>query len=178
MAVTHQKSAVITGLDTVPPTYPTAGEGAPGYVRSVKGSVVAVAADSVDTTYRLVRVPSNACIDSVVISSDAQGAGAVDVGVYYPTIGRTGLPDLAANAIDRDFFASAVDLSAAVVATDITFEAGGTAGYAKAEYNTPLWSALGLASDPGGFFDIVATVTTTAVTTGTGTIALRVNYSM
>lgn len=178
MAVSHLKSTPITNLDATPAVQNTAGEGAPGYVRSVKGSVVAIAADSVDTTYRLVRVPSNAQIDSVVISSDAQGAGAVDVGVYYPTIGKTGLPDLAANAIDRDFFASAVDLASAVVATDITFEAGGTTGYAKSEYNTPIWQALGLTTDPGGFFDIVATVTTTAVTTGTGTIALRVNYSM
>jgi hypothetical protein len=39
-----------------------------------------------------------------------------------------------------------------------------------------LWDALGLTSDPGGFFDIVAVVHTTAITTGTGKIYLACEY--
>ena len=39
-----------------------------------------------------------------------------------------------------------------------------------------LWEALGLASDPGGWFDIVATVVTTAVTTGTGIMTLEAEF--
>lgn len=176
MAISHLKSPTVTNLDATPAVQNTAGEGGPAYLRSVEGYVTAVAADSVDTTYRFARVPSNCVVKSVVISSQAQGAGKIDVGLYYPTIGRTGLPDLAANAIDQDFFATVVDLAAAVVSSDVTFQAG--AGNTQAKWNMPLWQAAGLASDPGGFFDIVGTVKTTAVTTGTGIIGCRTTYAI
>lgn len=176
MAVSHLKSPSITDLDATPAVAQTAGEGGPGYVRNVSGYVTTVAADSIDTTYRFVRVPSNAVVKKVRLSSAAQAAGAVDVGVYYPTIGKTGLPDLAANAIDQDFFASAVSVAAASAWTDVTNEAAGAnASYLISEINIPLWQAAGLTTDPGGFFDIVATVTT-AITTGAALIGLDVDY--
>lgn len=175
MAVEHVKSTPITDLDATPAVAQTAGEGGPGYLRSVEGFLTVPASASIDSTFRFVRVPTNAVVKQVLATSAAQAAGEVDIGVYYPTIGKTGLPDLAANAIDQDFFASAYSWAAASAPTDVTFEAG--AGNLRSEWNTPLWSALGLTSDPGGFFDIVATVTT-AVTTGTGIAGLRVVYEM
>lgn len=175
MAVEHVKSTPITDLDTVPAVPQTAGEGGPGYLRSVEGYVTVPASSSIDSTFRFVRVPTNAVIKNVRQTSGAQTDGSWDVGVYYPTIGRTGLPDLAANAIDQDFFASAVASDAATGVTDITFEAG--AGYLRSEWNLPVWQALGLTSDPGGFFDIVATVTE-AVTTGAAILAIQVVYEL
>lgn len=175
MAVEHVKSTPVTNADAQPPVANTVGEGAPGSLREVSGFVTVPASSSVDSTFRFVRVPTNAVIKAVVITSVDQGSsGDVDIGVYYPTTGRTATADLAANAIDQDFFASAVDINAAALApTDVTFEAG--AGYTRSEWNTPLWEALGLPSDPGGEgFDIVGTLTE-AVDTG-GVLAVSVRY--
>lgn len=174
MALLHIKSTPIQNSDQPTIIVPNAaGAGAKGYVDEVTGSLVPVAADFVDSTYRFVRVPTNAKIKRIRIASQAQGAGKVDVGVYYPTTGPTALPDLAANAISQAFFASDVDLASLVQPTDITNESG---TYTIDKWNLPLWLALGLASDPGGYFDIVGTVHTTAITTGGGIAGLSVEF--
>lgn len=174
MALEHVKSTPVSNLDAIPVVPNTAGEGGPNYLREVSGYVTVPAAANVDSTLRCVRVPTTAIIKSLVIESEAQGAGKVDVGVYYPTTGKTGVADLAANAVDQDFFASVVDLAAAVVPTDIVNESGTNT---LDKRNQPLWQAVGLTSDPGGYFDIVATVKTTAVTTGTGKLGLSARYT-
>lgn len=176
MAVDHVKSTPITNLDASPAVANTAGEGAPTPLKSVDGYVTAVASSSVDATYQLVRVPSNCKVKNVIIESEAQTAGKFDIGVYYATDSEGGRPTalLAAAAISQAFFASAVDCAAAVVPTDITNESG---TYTLDKRSKQLWDALGLTSDPGGYFDIVATVVTTAVTTGTGKLGLRVAYA-
>ncbi len=174
MAVEHVKSTPVTNLDATPAVPSTTGEGGKGYLVEVSGYVTVPASASADSTFRFVRVPTTAKIKAVVASSEAQAAGTVDIGVYYPTIGRTGVADLAANAIDQDFFAAVYSYAAASAPTDVTYQAG--AGNLRSEINTPLWQALGLTSDPGGFFDIVATVKTTAITTGTGVATLSVRY--
>lgn len=175
MAVDHVKSTPITNADAVPAVANTAGEGGPAPLKSIDGYATAVAASSVNATYQLVRVPSNAKIKSIFLESEAQAAGAFDLGVYYATDGEGGKPTslLAANAISQALFASAVDCSGAV-ATDVTNESG---TYTLDKRTQPLWQAAGLSSDPGGFFDIVATVKTTAVTTGTGKIGVRVTFT-
>lgn len=173
MAVDHVKSTPITNLDATPVVMNTNGEGGAGSLINVSGSSTAVASSSADSTYRFVRVPSTAKIKQVIITSQAQTAGKLDIGVYYPTTGRTATADLAANAIDQDFFATDVDCASAVQPTDITNESG---TYTINKWNQPLWQAVGLSSDPGGYFDIVGTVHTTAVTTGTGIWGLSVNY--
>lgn len=172
MAVNHLKSTPISNADALIIVPNPVGGGAPGPKREVTGSVVAGAGDSINSTYRFARVPTNAKVKQIRISNQAQAVGAMDVGVYYPTTGPTGLPDLAANAISQALFASAVDLSAAINATDITNESG---SYTIDKWNQPLWQAAGLTSDPGGFFDIVGTLTT-AVTTGTGIVGLSVEF--
>lgn len=175
MAVEHVKATPVSNSDATPIVANTVGVGAPGELREVSGFVTVPASSSIDSTFRLVRVPTNAKIKSVAITSAAQTAGRVDIGVYYPTTGKTAVADLAANAIDQDFFASIVEIGdAAIGLTDVTFEA--EAGYIRSEINTPLWQALGLTQDPGGFFDIVATVVNEAVTTGLGVLAASVRY--
>lgn len=174
MALQHVKSTPITNADAVPVVPSTTGEGAPGYSREVTGSVTGVASSNADSTYRMVRLPTTAKVKQVRITSQAQTAGKVDLGVYYPTTGRTGLADLAANAIDQDFFATDVDLASAVQPTDVTNESG---TYTIDKWNQPLWQAVGLTSDPGGFFDLVATVHTTAFdAAATGIFGLSVRY--
>lgn len=174
MSVEHVKSTPITNLDASPVLLNTAGEGGMGYLREVSAAVSMPASSSADSTFRYVRVPTTAKIKSVAFTSAAAGgSAATDIGVYYPTTGKTGVADLVANAIDRDFFATAVVTSSAIPLTDVTFEAG--AGYLRSEINTPLWQALGLTSDPGGFFDIVASLTVAVDVAATET-AMSVQY--
>lgn len=177
MAVDHVKSASITNLDASPSVANTAGEGAAGFLKHVQDSAVAVASSSVGATYQLVRVPSNAKVKHLYFQSAAQGAGTFDIGVYYGTGPNNGPAAasalLAAAAIDQDFFASAVDCASAVARADMVNES--TVNTA-AKRNQPLWEALGLTADPKCWFDIVATVVSVAVTTGTGIMTAEAEF--
>lgn len=175
MSVDHVKSIPITNLDSSPIVAITAGEGGAAPLKTIDGYVTTVASSSVDATYQIVRLPSNAKVKSVYLEAGAQGAGAFDIGVYYATDGEGGQPKalLAAAAISRALFASAVDCASAVT-TDVTNESG---TYTLDKRVMPLWQAAGLTSDPGGYFDIVMTVTTTAVTTGATKVGLRVTFT-
>lgn len=173
MAVEHVKSTPISNAEATPPVANLTGAGAAGYLREIGGYITAPASASVDSTFRAVRLPSTVKVKAIVINSQAQAAGKVDIGVYYPTAGPGAVADLAANAIDQDFFATAVDLASAVQPTDVTNESG---TYTPAKQLQPLWQAIGLSADPRCMLDIVMTVVTTAVTTGTGQTGLSVRY--
>lgn len=176
MAVENLKATAITNLDATPVVIPTVGEGAPGFLRTIDGYVTISASASAASTYKLVRLPSNAKVKSVYAESEAQGAGKINLSVYYSdsTVDGTqpALQGIIVPTTGDQFFASDIDLTSAV-STDATNESG---NYTLAKRQLPLWSALGLTTDPGGFFDIVAVVHTTAVTTGTGKTGIRVNY--
>jgi hypothetical protein len=180
MAVDHVKSAAITSLDgaTPPVAAVTGGQGQGNYLKEVSGYATAVASSSADATYQLVRLPSAAKVKEIIFESAAQTAGKFDLGVYYATDGRSGPSKvtalLAAAAIDQDLFAVEIDCAAAVAPTDVTNESG---SYTIDKRIQPLWQAAGLSSDPGGYIDIVATVKTTAVTTGTGRFGISVRYT-
>jgi hypothetical protein len=176
MSVDHVKSTFITNLDASPVVPNTAGEGGPAPLKYNDGYATAVASSSADATYQLVRVPSNCKVKRIVFESQAQGAGKFDLGLYYATDGLGGKPNalLAAAAIDQDFFAAVIDCASAVLPTDVTNQ---SLTYTFAKRDQPLWQAVGLSADPGGNFDIVATVKTTAVTTGTGVFGIGVSYT-
>ena len=173
MAVEHVFSTPITNETSVPAVANSTGQGAAGELREVSATATFLASSSQNSTYRYVRVPTNAKVKSVKFASEAQAAGTVDIGVYYPTIGKTAKADLAANAIEQNYFADAIAVTSASALTEMLGDAG--SGWNPSEINTPLWQALGLSSDPGGFFDIVGTIDT-AVTTGTGRTCLSVRY--
>lgn len=178
MTVDHVKSTPVTNLDATPRVPMAAGEGAPGYLQWTEGYATALASSSVDATYQLVRLPSNAKVKQIIFDSEAQTAGKFDIGGYYATDGSkidaaTAL--LAAAAIDQDRFATAIDCAAAVVRTDILNESGTVAWNLRGKM---LWEMLGLTADPACNIDIVATVVTTAVTTGTGKFGIAVGFTM
>lgn len=176
MAVDHVKATGITNSDSSPRVANSTGIGAAAELKFIDGYATAVASSSADATYQLVRVPSDAIIKAIAFASEAQGAGKFDIGCYYATDGSkadaaTSL--LAAAAIDQDFFASAIDCASLVAETLITNE---STSYTLAKQQQPLWQALGLTTDPKCNIDIVATVVTTAVTTGTGKFGIKVWY--
>lgn len=181
MGTSHLKSASITNLDATPVVANTSGQGAKATLRQVNGFVTAVAADAAGSTYQLARVPSNAVVKHLFFESEAQGAGKVQIGVYYSdsTVDGTAAANqgVVVPTTGVDFFASDVDCSSAVNAADYVGGGGTTTRNNLSLRNKELWDALGLTSDPGGFFDIVATVHTTAVTTGTGRLGASVIYA-
>ena len=177
MAVETLKSTSITSLDTVPVSALTAGMGGAGAVMECGDYVTVSASASTTSTYKLARVPTNAKVKAVVFESEAQGAGKFDLSVYYSSSTVDGTAPAVQGIIvpttGAAFFASAIDCASLVVPTNVINE---STSNTLAKRNQPLWQALGLTSDPGGFFDIVAVCVTTAVTTGTGKMGVRVQY--
>jgi hypothetical protein len=176
MTVFHVKSTPVTNADAVPVTANTAGEGGSAPLKVAEGSAVVTAAASIDSTIQLVRVPSTAKIKMLNFETAAQTAGQIDIGVYYATDGLGGRPLtlLASQAVDQDFFASAVIVTAAVTITNVTNE---STTYTVDKRVQPLWQAAGLTVDPGGNLDIVATVVAVDITTGAGRMGLTAYYT-
>jgi len=168
------KSANITGLDASPPTKLAAGQGSPAHIKEVSGSVTTTTNKTSGSTYRLVRLPTTACVKHVFLNSGAMSTStAMDFGVYYAddTSEYTDTNNAGA-VVDQDFFASAVDVSSAVKDTEITNESG---TYTIDKRIQPLWQAVGLSADPGGFFDIVGT--NTATITAGALLGISVNFT-
>lgn len=164
MAVANTKSTYITNADATPLVLNNPRIGG-AFVRSAVGFIEVAAADDDGSVYRMVRVPSNARIETIEVASDGiTGGTAYDIGVY-----KTAADGGA--AVDDDIFASALDLSSASAFTDRTYEATAT-NIDKVEKE--LWQLLGLSADPGIMYDICLTGDT--VGTGAGTLALRVRY--
>ena len=175
----HLKSTAITNLDALPYVPVTGGQGAKAYEYTVEGYVIPLAADATGSTYQLVRVDSDSILKSVDFRSEAQGAGKFDLSVYYSdsTIDGTAVANqgLVVPTTGASFISGDIDCSSAVGPTN---ELGSnSAGWNMSMWNQPLWLALGLTSDPGGKFDIVAVCHTTAVTTGTGRLGVSVRYT-
>lgn len=166
MAVVNLKASAITNSDATPPVLnnPTVQH---QFLRESVGTLEAGNGDSIGSTYRLVRVRSNARISAVVLLNDALGVGAAaDVGIY-----RTA--DDGGAVVDADLFASAAAVADASAGTDVTHESG---VFGVEDVEQPLWQALGLAADPGVDYDIVATLT--AATAAAGTVSAKVRYVM
>jgi hypothetical protein len=141
-----------------------------GVIREAVGFVTTNSDDSIGSTYRICRVPSNARITQILGSQDvgSASAGIADVGVYQ-TAANGGA------VVDADFFASAWDFNVLGDChnVDITHEAG--AGFLVNEDEKYLWEALGLSTDSNREYDIVLTLTE-AIATGATVVGLKVRY--
>lgn len=120
------------------------------------------------STYRMLRVPSNAFDIQVWVAADDLGTtGLANIGIYKET-------NAGGAVVDADFFASAVDFKTAATArTDVTYEAG---VYTIDDVGKPLWEALGLSADPGINYDI--TLTTTEAFQAAGTMTMWAEWSV
>lgn len=140
-----------------------------GRAMVAKSEATVSATQSSGDTVRMVRVPSNARIDAVLLSTaDATTAGAVNIGVWQTA-------DNGSTVVDADLFASALALTGGPFnRSDQTFESG---EYTYAEACKPLWEVLGLSADPQREYDIVCEVSTTGNGMGTS-LMLEVHYSV
>lgn len=160
------KSTLITNRDATPLVL-NSSYLAESNVQQAIAQIACTTAKTTGSTYRMCEVPSNCRLSSVMLACDALGASTTfDVGVYRNT--KDG-----GAAVSQAFFASAVDVSAALAETNITNESGTNT---IAKQNKQLWDAVGLTSDPGGTLDIVITTTAT-INTG-GNIQIKVSYVM
>jgi len=164
MAVVAVKSTLITNADATPVVFNSPRvDGGPERVAVATADITS--GDSIASTYRMFRVPSNAVM--------------TDLKIYSPDIGTTTIADIGLYAadggavVDADFFASALSLKdGALNGTDVLHEA---AVFTIANSGKELWSALALTSDPGVFYDV--TLTLTAAADATGTVKLLGRYT-
>jgi hypothetical protein len=176
MAIETLKTTPIAAMDAQPPLFPTIGEGAAGHLKSVNAHVVASAGVTLGSTYRMVRVPTNAKIKRVFLTNAAQGAtGNVDIDVAFSdSPGESQQFQQFAGgiiqtpAVDNKLFGSAVAITAAQKNQDQTFANTFTTDH----QNLPLWQVLvqlgttQFSTDPGGYFDIVLKTTSTLANGG------------
>lgn len=142
------------------------GEG-DGMMRSSSATIPNAADDTAASVFRFGRVPSNATIKSVKLTNGASTAGALDIGVHNV------LDKSAGAAVDADLFGSAVSIITAAANSEVISESGTVTATNRVE---PLWKLAGLAEDPGGFFDVTATISTTFVAAAVG-LYLDVQYA-
>lgn len=162
MAVVTLKSTQITNRDAVPAVRSNT-VNSYGRKRVTGGMVAAANGDSIGSKYILAQIPSNARITELTLSCTAITSGAADFGLYQTT--QAGGVVVAVSA-----FSAAKSIAAALknatILRDNTFT--------PALMEKPIWQVLGLAADPGGFYDIVATLT--AATTASGNMGVDVEF--
>lgn len=167
MATEALKSASITNSDATPAVANNARVDGAAVRQKVAVIEMSTTKDA-GSTYRFVRVPSNATALRVILYSDDIGTTTISDFGLYKTAKDGGA------VVDADFFASAVSLKdGALNAVDITHEAG---VYKIDDVEKPLWLALGLSADPMIDYDVTATLT--GGTDAAGTVALKVTYTV
>lgn len=172
-AVVNTKSTTVTNRDATPAVI-NDGRLERGSLRSSIGSVAVGAADSATSYYPLVSVPTTAMVRAVLATSvTGMTTLAGDIGVYKTTANNGGVTTgVAANTGSGSIFAAAFSFATLKERAEATNT--GTA-YPTNLREQPLWQAIGLAADPGGFFDIGVKVTT-ANTGAAGRLGLEVQY--
>ena len=156
MAVEARKSSLITNADTVPAVLNNPRIDG-GFERTKVATAAVTNSDSIASTYRLFRVPSNAVMTDLRVYCPAITTAATDIGLY-----RTEKDGGA--VVDADLFTSAQVLTSALNGTDVLHE---SAVFSLANSGKELWDALGLTSDPSVFYDVTMTLTAAAGATGT-----------
>jgi hypothetical protein len=168
MAADTVKSASITTLDAAPqnatsPTQITEGIGAAG--RSVNHSdYVAMSSGglaSTSSTYKMLRLPTSCIIKAGRLFTkaglDASTGLAIDLGAYYSDSTQDGTPaSLQGTLISASCFVSNVAFGQSGAGSNIDAFSNLDANLR----NSRLWAQVGLASDPGGYIDIVLAVHT------------------
>jgi hypothetical protein len=179
------KSPSITNLDATSSPFvvatPTAGVGGPALQHEQDDFVTPTTGGLVSTSslYKMLRLPTGVKLKSLSLTADAaldtSGSPvlAFDVGAYYSDSAYDGTPVVDQGVqISTAAFGSAVAFGASTNINAVNMLAALTV----AKRQLPLWDALGLASDPGGFIDIVLAVHTAAATAASHPMALKAEY--
>lgn len=174
------KSLSLTNLDTIPVFINTAAQGAPNLSRDVSDFAAATVAGlgSTSSTYKMVRLPSDATLKSITVFTGAalETSGSptlsIDVGAYYSdsTVDGTAVANQG-SLISANCFAAAELFGAST-----TLSVNGALNMNANLINQPLWKQAGLTADPGGAIDIVIAVHAAVTTGALGNIGLRCSF--
>lgn len=166
MAVVNTKSIPITNADAKP-RLPNVAVVDGGPILEKVGTLEAVNGDSINSTYRMLRISSSTRVTELLLYCDAITTCSADIGLY-----RTA--DDGGAVVDANFFASEQLLdTASVVGLNVLYEAAaGPADVANIEKR--IWQMLGLSADPGIQYDVVLTLT--AAAGSAGTVSLKCRY--
>lgn len=162
MAVVNQKSAQITTQDSGAMANAWI---AGGGLRTDVAQVAIANGDSIASTFRLVRVPSNARLSSLSLFTTAVTGAAADVGLYQTTANGGAV-------VDADAFFAAQSIATASPGLNVL---GGNL-LSPANREKRLWEALGLTADPLRDYDI--TLTLTAAATAAGAAGVECIYTI
>lgn len=165
MPVVTRKSSTITNRDANLLSNSRVSE---AVVRQCTGIVQATNLDSIGSKYVFAQLPTNAVVSMIRMSSPDIGTTiAMDLGVYRTT--KDG-----GAVVDADLFGSNVSFSSGAFSFTVLINESGV--YTLADMEKPLWQAAGLSADPGGYFDLVATLT--AAADADGSIQAQVQYTI
>ena len=170
MATEDLKSAQITDMDALPRVAANARLSGQHLMVATATITSVLSAAQVGSKYRMVRLPQNAVVHRVFLTSDDMGTtGDTDVGIYLVRGGAV---------VDANHFATAQDVNAAIRnRIDVTHN-GATAGaYVIEKAEQPLWEALGHTANqyPEGY-DVVLTITED--TSSVGDMTIEVWYTV
>lgn len=158
MAVVNIKSTAITNDDSVNPKTNNPSYLTTGLDYTARGIGLVGATNSAGSTYRLVTLPDNALIDSILLRNTAltiadSGATSYNIGIYNVADGAV---------VDADVFASAVNLATTnVVGAELRYEASDINTIEKR-----LWQLLGLSDPSGKLYHLVMTAVTPSIVDG------------
>lgn len=159
----------------------TSGEGAAAPVLEVSDTVTVVTVDNTSSQYSFVRIPTSAHVKKVTLySTGIASAGAADFNVRFSDSQTDGTPQGLQGTVpqissaNNKLFGAAQSILASSSPYDLTY--ANATNFPLGSENKPLWLVLGYTADPGGWFDIVAYVTT-QVTTG-GVAMLKVAFTV
>jgi hypothetical protein len=200
-------SASIIALDSFPVQKPDTGQGAPGESQIVNDAVALTTGGLSTTTssYQMVRLPSTCKLKSLQLQTDTlldtgglAAALVIYVGAQYsdaPVSGNVGNanangpildgtpPSSAGTVISKEAFGTITN-PAAFSRTEVIGNAGaqswgsGAGNNQMIAKNQPLWQALGLASDPGGYIDVTLYIHTAANTAAAGNVDVQATFVM
>lgn len=162
MAVVNTKSASVTAHDAG--TSVNSAE-SNGVLRTDVGVVAVANGDSITSTLRVCRVPSNARVSALSLFCTAITSAAGDVGLYQ-TAANGGA------VVDADFFIAAQSIATASAGINVI---GGNV-LSPANRAKRLWEALALPTDPGRDYDV--TVTLTAAATAAGSVGVDIAFTI
>lgn len=161
MAVVNLKSAPITDADANVAVNSYKSGARP---KAAIGISAVANGDSIGSTYRLVRVQSNARVTDAMVFCTAITSAAANIGLYQ-TAANGGA------VVDADFFAAAQTIATA--SNGINILGANTATYGPANREKRIWEVLGLTADPGIYYDVVVTLTAAATAGGTVGVELE-----
>lgn len=183
MAADALKSTSITNLDAQPVIQNTSGQGAPDQLHAIDDSLTPTATGiaTAASTYKMVRVPTTVKLKRLTLFADGQldSNGAPTLTVKVGAFFSDSTVDGTAPANQGNVVNSGADFLAAVAF-------GRSVGYqtidalsalTQAKRAQPLWQALGLTKDPGGYFDIVVSTVGPAATGVSNPIGCLAEYA-